>query len=58
MVIIWEQYAARYDIMFDAKKSQVIIFSCGKKQPNPNITLNIKKVRGAECYTPWPSYDK
>ncbi len=55
MVIICEQYAARYDVMFNAKKSQVIICSCSaKKPPNPNITVNGKIVD----VTPWPSYDK
>ncbi len=32
MVIICEQYAARYDVMFNAKQSQVIIYSCSEKK--------------------------
>ncbi len=32
MVIICEQYAARYDVMFNAKKSKVIIYSCSAKK--------------------------
>ncbi len=45
LVIICEQYAARYDVMFYAKKSRVIIYSCSaKKPPNPNITVNGKNV--------------
>ncbi len=31
MVIICEQYPARYDVMFNAKKSQGIIYSCSAK---------------------------
>ncbi len=49
MVIICEQYAARYDVMFNAKKSQVIICSCSaKKPPNPKITVNSKIVDVAQ----------
>ncbi len=50
MVIISEQYAARYDVMFKAKKSQVIIYSCSaKKPPNPNITVYGKNVDVVQC---------
>ncbi len=49
MVKICEQYAARYDVMFNAKKSQVIIYSCSAKKPtNPNITVNGKIVNVAQ----------
>ncbi len=45
MVIICEQYATRYHVMFDAKNSQVIIYRCSaKRPPNPNITVNGKIV--------------
>ncbi len=49
MVIICEQYVTRYDGMCNAKKSQVIIYSCSaKKVPNPNITVNGKIVDVAQ----------
>ncbi len=44
-MVICEQYAWRYDVMFYAKKSQVIIYSCSaQKSCNPNITVTGKNV--------------
>lgn len=45
MVTICERYAKKYDVMFNAKKSQLIVYSCSAKQMvDPIILVNGKKV--------------
>ncbi len=45
LVDICKNYAAKYDVMFNAKKSLLIIYKCThRKPPDPNIYINNVKV--------------
>ncbi len=45
LVDICKNYAAKYNVMFNAKKSLLIIYKCTwRKPPNPNIYINNVKV--------------
>lgn len=42
---ICEKYANKYDVMFNGKKSMLIIYKCTRvRPPDPNITINNVKV--------------
>ena len=46
MADICNNYATRYDVKFNAKKSSLIIFKCDSSvPPDPQIVINSEKVR-------------
>ena len=45
MVGVCERYADKYDVIFNAKKSQLIVYGCSQsKPPNPEIRISGKTV--------------